>query len=389
MSLPRAIWARIHRWPKKKTLTESLEELRTESPAGSEEACIRISGKEAPVRLVDVNLRPLFTHPHKNTMPMQRKTAEALFSLVGATYLPRRLLPLLKKYDAFNAVEIFLSAMGLEYSRLVQCESDREFFEQALHALVEADGLFLESELDDAALFEVIATHDIEAVEASVERLRKAVSIWKSLRTTEIIFPGYVSSFYYDANRLIEDWCRLEDFSFDEIYAAFRDWRNLQESYDSVIGKIDELVLELKKKIPDEHALKSIIDQLIKKIQSHRDALETGSIEPADGIEALEATREELLSIYEAILGEMGHEGREHHESRWDAGYSEDDLERCMEILDLNYPEDFNLRAIKTGYRTQAKLHHPDCGGDAEHFNKIYEAYSILTKLVEKEEMFA
>jgi DnaJ-class molecular chaperone len=36
---------------------------------------------------------------------------------------------------------------------------------------------------------------------------------------------------------------------------------------------------------------------------------------------------------------------------------------------------------IKTRWRALVKQHHPDCGGDADHFRLVHEAYTCLTVL--------
>ena len=49
----------------------------------------------------------------------------------------------------------------------------------------------------------------------------------------------------------------------------------------------------------------------------------------------------------------------------------------CLAILGLK--PGAGLDEIQKAYRTQAKLHHPDVGGDAERFKQIHDAYQTLT----------
>jgi curved DNA-binding protein CbpA len=44
----------------------------------------------------------------------------------------------------------------------------------------------------------------------------------------------------------------------------------------------------------------------------------------------------------------------------------------------LDVPENAESSEIKTAFRTLAKTHHPDKGGDEEHFKKLQEAYVVL-----------
>ena len=45
----------------------------------------------------------------------------------------------------------------------------------------------------------------------------------------------------------------------------------------------------------------------------------------------------------------------------------------------LGIPEDADGAAIKRAWREKAKTHHPDMGGDPEHFNALTRAYELLT----------
>jgi DnaJ-class molecular chaperone len=54
-------------------------------------------------------------------------------------------------------------------------------------------------------------------------------------------------------------------------------------------------------------------------------------------------------------------------------------------ILGLNFENNPAETEIKKGYREQAKIHHPDKGGDPEYFKKVTEAYEFLSESENKE----
>jgi DnaJ-class molecular chaperone len=54
-------------------------------------------------------------------------------------------------------------------------------------------------------------------------------------------------------------------------------------------------------------------------------------------------------------------------------------------ILGLNYESNPGESEIKKGYRDQAKIHHPDKGGDPEYFKKVTEANEFLSEQENRE----
>jgi hypothetical protein len=62
------------------------------------------------------------------------------------------------------------------------------------------------------------------------------------------------------------------------------------------------------------------------------------------------------------------------------------DERRSMKLLSLDLKEllaDGQVLKIKTAYKKLAKIHHPDMGGDAEHFKKINEAHQQMLSWAE------
>lgn len=390
LRLLRTIQGRINKWQKQWSLTRLLKKLFIEPLTSSQPGFIRVDGKQAPLCLADVTLRPLFINPHEHTMPMQYLAAEKLLALVGATYLPRRLLLLLRRFDAFQASSLFLSACDLVFSDLLLSGLKREFFGKMLQALVEADAYLVESELSDIPLFLTISTHNIDAVEAKVEQLRKAADVLRSLKSVDIKFPAYIPSFYQDADRLIKKWHRLDDATVDEIYATYCAWRQLQENYDSVMKGIDETIPWLNFYLPDGHVLSVTVEKIVRRAEILRTALETEEDkEPAHRIEALVDILDELMAIRAAVLDEMGQTDDNNSTGQPQSDYSEEEIQRCLAVLNLAYPEDLNFAALKIAFRKLAKQHHPDQGGDEARFKQINDAYQYLMRQIQREESTA
>jgi hypothetical protein len=55
---------------------------------------------------------------------------------------------------------------------------------------------------------------------------------------------------------------------------------------------------------------------------------------------------------------------------------------RPQYLVDLDLPHDANEAQIKSQFRRLARVHHPDCGGDAEEFKRIKAAYEQATSAV-------
>jgi curved DNA-binding protein CbpA len=55
-------------------------------------------------------------------------------------------------------------------------------------------------------------------------------------------------------------------------------------------------------------------------------------------------------------------------------------LQRQQALAVLGLPANATPEQIKRRYRTLAKRHHPDCGGDPRQMQKIIAAYEFLMK---------
>lgn len=55
-------------------------------------------------------------------------------------------------------------------------------------------------------------------------------------------------------------------------------------------------------------------------------------------------------------------------------------LQRQQALAVLGLPSNATPQQIKRRYRTLAKKHHPDCGGDPRQMQKIIAAYELLMK---------
>ncbi len=55
-------------------------------------------------------------------------------------------------------------------------------------------------------------------------------------------------------------------------------------------------------------------------------------------------------------------------------------LERQQALAVLGLPPNATPQQIKRRYRTLAKRHHPDRGGDQQHMQRIIAAYELLMK---------
>ena len=64
----------------------------------------------------------------------------------------------------------------------------------------------------------------------------------------------------------------------------------------------------------------------------------------------------------------------------WSRFVASDDQARALAIFDL--PASTNSKAVKQRYRSLAMSHHPDRGGDSEHFQQINWAFGVLQKAI-------
>jgi hypothetical protein len=55
-------------------------------------------------------------------------------------------------------------------------------------------------------------------------------------------------------------------------------------------------------------------------------------------------------------------------------------LQRQQALAVLGLPPNATPQQIKRRYRTLAKQHHPDCGGDPHQMQKVIAAYELLMK---------
>ena len=63
-------------------------------------------------------------------------------------------------------------------------------------------------------------------------------------------------------------------------------------------------------------------------------------------------------------------------DSFWQRYYAEDQQQQALEHLQLD--ADCGWLQIRSAYRRLAAIHHPDKGGDSDHFRQIREAYELL-----------
>jgi DnaJ domain len=57
---------------------------------------------------------------------------------------------------------------------------------------------------------------------------------------------------------------------------------------------------------------------------------------------------------------------------------------RPQYLVDLDLPQDASEEQIKSQFRRLAKVHHPDCGGDAEVFKRLMAAYEKAMEKIMK-----
>lgn len=349
---------------------------------------IKISGNRAPIIIGDIVINPLFSNPHVNVFGMQRKTAATMFSLVGASYLPSRLLALLEQLDAFQAVSEFLETIKLDYNLLLENKGAREFLNQVILVLVEVDEVLRDSGLSDQPLYDLIATHPpIEKIDSYAERLRKVAKIIKSLRSRKLIFPEYYSSFYEKALKLTRNWQKVDDDTISDIYETYRMWEQLQDDYDDFNSQIDELITRIYELSPD---MESFLLRSVKTVKSIREAVESGKVKATDGLEELYAILDEIKKVYESIpktRKERSSKGWKKPSGTKDY-LREDQIRYFLNVLKLIYPDDLNLATIKKAYRKLAVKYHPDKEtGDKEKFIEISEAYERLREYIERKEV--
>ena len=364
-----------------------------DAPADPEEigGFLPISLRIAEIAAVEggVKFKPLFTTPHQYMTGLQQKAAEALFAMVGAAYLPGRLIWLLKHLDAFRAVEHFLNAMRLDYNTLLVNGAAREFFNDALGMLLKVDSVRRSAGLSDLPLYHAIATHDTEFIERRISRLPKAAALAKSLKSCPIIFPDYYSRFYHDASRLIADyWGDLDEALMAEISETHQVWIALENHYDAITREIHRLVERIQAHGP-KNKVRLAFNGIVSRVEHVRKAVEGGTMEPSSGIEALVVVAEDLRTIDKGIREDAAHEaskGWRKTGARRDGRLSMDEIRRHLKTLGLNYPDDLHLSTLQGRFRQLARLHHPDKGGDCKTFGAIHAAYLELKKHLEETE---
>lgn len=338
---------------------------------------MKIRTGAAPFTVAPVQLQDFFTDPHINLAGLQRKTADVILGSVGASYLPSRLLELLKQADAFQATRQFLELLRLDYDLLLRSTAEREFLDRMIYVLVEVDEVLRDSGLDDRAFYGLMATRPTGGeVENYVERLRKVANIVKSLKSRKIVFPEFYSNFLPRALEATKAWERVDGELVEDIYEEYVGWQEYQDDYERFNPEIDELIGLIHRHAPERDSkLRSVINA----VKHIRTAAESGKMIAAEALEELNLIREDLRRIFESIP-KRDDKKSEDRKARPPYPSEEEELKRALKVLGLTYPDGIDRKTIKQAFRTLAHRYHPDKKkGSQEKFIELRKAYDYLS----------
>ena len=329
----------------------------------------------------------LFEHPHPAIYGVQRRVAATLFRRIGAQYLPGRLIELLAKYDAFQAVDLFLLTCGFDYNDFLENEDDREYFAQVILVIAEVDALRRRAQLNDLPFYKAIRSRDLDLVEDYAERLSWAAAVAEVLDDPErIVFPEYWNEFRERAIDFVRDWASLSKDQATEIRDIHVTYERLQALYDDslskVVGALKTLLAALDLEAPEHRAVEGMALEA-EKIQG---AVEAGGCSPAEGIEALDS----LLDDIELLLREMGAGVGDDEASSDSTKRGPDkllfDAVEALVALEIEPVSGrrYSKMELKKAYRILAKKHHPDPRGGGDADDESFKQLSMAWELIEK-----
>lgn len=344
------------------------------------------SGNPPLIAIGNFEIKPLFSSPHQKISKIQLKVTKKLFELIGATYIPQKLSLLLNEFDAFQAVNRFLTAINFNYVDLLKFDEDRKLFNKILSVLVEVDTIVKNTGFDDLPIYEIAASHDLRKIEIKTEQLRKAAIVYESLKQDNIIFREYKTEFLKKAIEVIEKWDTIDEQELNYIYKIHLDWLTLQERFNKFIQQAETNLSFIYAYINKENELYRIAIKIEKKIKKLKKNILNGVINIDIGLHEFETLLQELIVIREAIETEaQKEEDFNDANTYYSTSLSDEQKSYLMSILNLNFPNDFNQEKIKKAFRKLAMKYHPDKGGDQEKFIQLEEAYTLLLKSLDIE----
>ncbi len=348
------------------------------------EAFIRLAGEPAPLMDGTLSERVFDGPPHHYVENLQQRTAEELLVLVGAHYLPGALKSLLGKLDAFQATRVFLTALALDYRRLLKSQRQRDLLEELLLALVEADHVRKDSGLSEIPLYRVLGTHDMTRINACIDRLRVVAEMCQSFAKEAFVFPGYRAELHPRLRDLRDTWADLERRAVDQLFEIWERWQERQERYDSANTEIERFIEHIARTSPPGSRQLRAVVRHRRQVRSLRRRIKAGEIEPDDGIAKLER----LLLILEALAKTLR---RDRAPEAW-AAYQRrravltgEGIRQRLAVLGLADAGPLTADTLRRAYRRQAMRHHPDHGGDTDRFIEIHQAYGEIRRHLEEQ----
>lgn len=287
---------------------------------------------------------------------------------VGGSYLPSRLLWMLRKVDAYSAVGRFLGYLGFDYDALLASHAERLRLEESLFLLAEVDLLSVTTGLSDQPIYRAFETEGLEAARSLLGRMSGAADVLRDLESGEIEFGEYRNAFHKRARQIVENWEQAALDEIDRIHEAWSRWRELQDRYDALRGAIAAAVEEIAARSAEEH-IETFLEDVVASVEEQVREARDGAREPAAVLEALE----EILADLEAVLEGLG--GR-----KADPYGRDSPLAHALRVLEVPPAAALDIHVVKRAFRRLVKIHHPDAGGDLERAKEINAAYSFLKR---------
>ncbi len=346
----------------------------------------RLTGEPAPLMEGDLPKQVFAGRPHDYVKNLQRRTAQELLVLVGAKYLPGRLKLLLKRFDAFQATARFLNLLGLEYSELLKNQDQRDLLNRLLGYLVEADEKRKDSGLSEIPLYDVLKSHDMAAIEKSVDRLRVVAELRQSFGEEGIVFQAYQTDFYAEALRLTREWADLQSREVNLILDTWARWQELQERYKRVNTEIDGRIEVIKKSAQPDSGEEQLRRKIRDQVRFLRARIEASSLEPNRGIKKLEGLLLDLHALARKVRRERDSRAWSAYRRRR-AVLTRKEVRERLVVLGLTSMDALDPRALRRAYHQQAMRHHPDRGGDSDRFAQIHQAYDELVRHLKEQKL--
>lgn len=327
--------------------------------------------------IVRVTLPWLFDKPHHRLFDLQCEVASVVLGYVELSYMPGRFLALLREHDAFQAVSVYLAALGVDFQRLLWDLRTREFVKFGTSLLAEVEFVRRRARLDDAPIYEAIRSRDRSRLVDLAKRLEMLSDMVVAIEEAHITLPGFEEELRDRLRTRIRRWATLDYDVLREVAENLAAWKYLQSEYDKAVSRCTRVVRDLREvaiRLGDM-GLQEALGGFVASIGTVEEGVRARELEAADAIDELRRIQADLERVASAYDYEP--------ESADPATSTEEEVHDSLTRMGLRYPDDLMRGKIQKRFRELAREYHPDKGGSDEEMRQLIKSRSILLRFLE------